>query len=228
MPELYSSNPPSPVPPPATPGPAVPPSVHKKVKTNRDFLPPRKGNSLASFWILPSKKIRFETQEADEEILVILRQHWLTNIPWLLLSLVMFWAPAVLQYFPLLESFPVRFRLFFVVVWYLITLMFVFERFLAWFFNLCLITDERIIDVDFTNLTTRRVADADIDKIQDVTFTNSGAVGTIFNFGNVLVQTAAEVAEFVFEHVPNPAKVANILQKMRTEEKIEALEGRLH
>lgn len=225
MPEIYTSTPPAPAP--VSPVSPVPPASRPKTKTTRDFLLPRKGNSLSSFWILPSEKVHFETQEEEEEILVILRQHWLTNIPWLFLSLVMFWAPVVLRFFPLLESFPLRFRLFFVVAWYLVTLMFVFERFLVWFFNLCIITDERVIDVDFLNLTTRRVADADIDKIQDVTFTNSGAVGTIFNFGSVLVQTAAEQREFAFENVPNPARVADILQKMRTEEKTEALEGRI-
>lgn len=115
----------------------------------------------------------------------------------------------------------------FVIFWYLIVIMFVFERFLAWFFNMSIITDERIIDVDFTNLTTKKVADADIDKIQDVTFTNNGAVGTIFNYGDVLVQTAAEVVEFVFDSVPNPGRVADILQNLRMEEKREEIEGRI-
>jgi hypothetical protein len=76
-------------------------------------------------------------------------------------------------------------------------------------------------------LTTKKVSDADIDKIQDVSFTNAGALGAIFNYGDVLVQTAAEIVEFVFERVPNPAGIANVLQRLRTEEKIEAIEGRV-
>ncbi len=83
------------------------------------------------------------------------------------------------------------------------------------------------MDVDFLNLTTKKVSDADLEKIQDVTFTNNGAFGTIFNYGDVIIQTAAELPEFVFEAVPQPASVANILQRLRTEEKIEALEGRI-
>jgi len=90
-----------------------------------------------------------------------------------------------------------------------------------------IITDERIIDVDFINLTTKKVSDADLDKIQDVSYTNSGAFGAIFNYGDVIVQTAAEINEFVFDKVPNPGKVADILQRLRTEEKIEAIEGRV-
>jgi len=204
----------------------LPESYPQKVIT-RDFLPPKKGHSLSSMLISPSANVRFETQDPEEEILMILRAHWLTNIPWFIVAVLLFFAPTVLRSFPLLDSFPIRFQMMFVVVWYLILLMYVFERFLSWFFNMTIITDERIVDVDFLNLTTKKVSDTDLDKIQDVSFTNAGAIGAIFNFGDVLVQTAAEVTEFVFEKVPSPADVAKILQRLRTEEKIEAIEGRV-
>jgi len=226
MPELYSANSSAKQP---VNNNVCPPdlgSLPKRV-VSRDFLPPKKGNSLSSLLISPSMKVRFETQDPEEEILLILRAHWLTNIPWFFVAVLLFFAPYVLRSFPLLDSFPVRFQMMFVIVWYLILLMYVFERFLSWFFNMAIITDERIVDVDFINLTTKRVSDADIDKIQDVSFNNSGAIGAIFNFGDVLVQTAAEVTEFVFEKVPGPSEVAKILQRLRTEEKIEAIEGRV-
>jgi len=200
---------------------------HPQKVIARDFLPPQKGHSLSSLVISPSANVRFETQDPEEDILMILRAHWITNIPWFLIAALLFLAPVVLRSFPLLDSFPIRFQMMFVIVWYLILLMYIFERFLSWFFNMTIITDERIVDVDFINLTTKRVSDADLDKIQDVSFTNSGAIGAIFNFGDVLVQTAAEVTEFVFEKVPSPSEVAKILQRLRTEEKIEAIEGRV-
>lgn len=196
-------------------------------QTIRDFLPRKMGSSLSSLIILPSQKVHFETQDVQEEVLVIVRAHWLTNIPWVFIAILLFFAPQVLAFFPLLEGFPLRFQTAFVVVWYLVTLMYTFERFLSWFFNLAIITDERIVDINFNGLTGRKIADAELDKIQDVTFTNSGVFGTIFNYGDVLVQTAAEMVQFVFDDVPQPARVAEILQKLRIEEKQEALEGRI-
>ena len=198
-----------------------------KPKINRDFLPGKTGNSFSSFLVLPHERVRFENQEPEEEILMILRRHTITNIPWILISFLLLLSPFVLTTFPLLVSFPWKYQLVFVIVWYLVLLMFVFEKFLTWFFNLTIITDERIIDVDFINLTTKKVSDCELDKIQDVSFTNSGVFGTIFNFGDVNVQTAAEISEFEFEQVPRPDKVAEVLQRLRTEEKIEALEGRI-
>ena len=226
MPELYSAKTAIKQPVEKSVPQPLPESYPQKVIA-RDFLPPKKGHSLSSLLISPSANVRFETQDPEEEILMILRAHWLTNIPWFVVAVLLFFAPTVLRSFPLLDSFPIRFQMMFVVVWYLILLMYVFERFLSWFFNMTIITDERIVDVDFLNLTTKKVSDTDLDKIQDVSFTNAGAIGAIFNFGDVLVQTAAEVTEFVFEKVPSPAEVAKILQRLRTEEKIEAIEGRV-
>jgi len=214
MPDLYTSN-----------QPKIQPLAKKT--TERSFLPPPSGHSLSSLLVLPKKSVRFDTQDSEEEILLILRRHWVTNLPWFFMALVLFFAPAVLTFFPLLSSFPEKYRFVFVIIWYLITLMFIFEKFLSWFFNMTIITDERIIDINFINLTTKKVSDCELDKIQDVSFDNSGAFGTIFNYGNVTVQTAAEIVEFIFDDVPRPAKVAEILQRLRTEEKIEALEGRI-
>lgn len=232
MPDLYLSNQPKTPSKPRGPTPPVfsGPAVTERTKVSnavRDFLPPKRGHSLSATLILPPDGIRFETQDPEEKILMMLRAHWITNIPWVIMSIILILAPGVLSSFPLLTSFPLKFRLIFVIIWYLVALMYVFEKFLSWFFNLSIITDERIVDVDFINLTTKKVSDCDLDKIQDVSFTNSGAFGTIFNYGNVTVQTAAELVEFVFDNVPDPAKVADVLQHLRTEEKVEAIEGRI-
>lgn len=216
MPDLYSANPTP------KPSPTTPPGA-----TKRDFVPPHRGGSLSSLIVLPNKDLRFDGQDPEEEIIIITRAHWVTNIPWVFIALILFFAPAVLIFFPLLASFPPNFRLIFVIVWYLVLLMYVFGKFLSWLFNMTIITDERIVDVDFIDITNKKVSDAEISKIQDVSFTNGGAIGAIFNYGDVLVQTAAEVNEFVFEKVPNPGLVANVLQKLRTEEEIEAIEGRV-
>lgn len=196
-------------------------------QTVRDFIPKKSGFSLSSLIVRPSSSVRFATQDPQEEVLMILRAHWMTNLPWLFVSACLVLAPKLLLFFPLLDAFPGRFQTAFIVVWYLVAIMYTFEKFLGWFFNLSIITDERIIDVNFYGLTNRKVADAELEKIQDVTFANHGVFGTIFNYGNVLVQTAAEVTQFVFDDVPRPGKVAEILQKLRLEEKQEALEGRI-
>ncbi|OGM82458.1 hypothetical protein A2376_01995 [Candidatus Woesebacteria bacterium RIFOXYB1_FULL_47_31] len=136
-------------------------------------------------------------------------------------------APSILSIFPILSFLPVNFQLIAVLFWYLITTAFILESFLTWFFNVYLITDERIVDIDFLNLLYKEVSDANIDKIQDVTYKMAGAVRTLFNYGDVLIQTASEVPNFDFLAVPRPDKVATVLQDLRIEEEQEKLEGRI-
>lgn len=183
-------------------------------------------NPLAAFVARP-KKLSFETQFDGEEIILLLRRHWITNLGWILLTVIMAIAPVTLVTFPLLSFLPARFQFVSILMWYLITIAFAFEKFLTWYFNVYIITDERIVDVDFYNLVYKEVSDAELEKVEDVTMTMGGVIQTIFNYGDVFVQTAAEKREFEFELVPNPTLIVQVLQRLRMEEKQEAIEGRI-
>jgi len=186
----------------------------------------RTKNPLAAFVSRP-KKIGFETQFDGEEVILLLRRHWITNLPWIAGCLLMVFAPILLTGFPLIEFLPSRFQFVIILMWYLLTFAFTLEKFLTWYFNVYIITDERIVDVDFYNLIYKEISDAEIEKIQDVTLIMGGVLQSVFNYGLVRVQTAAEIPQFEFEYVPNPALVVKVLERLRVEEKIEELEGRL-
>jgi len=139
----------------------------------------------------------------------------------------MLFAPLILKFFPILDFLPERFQFISVVGWYMLTVAFAFEKFLEWFFNVQVITDERIFDVDFVNLVYREIAEANIDEIQEVNVKMGSVVRTIFNYGDILVQTASEVPNLDFEAVPDPDRVAKILRELRVEEEQEKIEGRV-
>lgn len=183
-------------------------------------------NPLASFLVLPPT-IKFETQAVEEEIILLLRRHWITNIPWIFLTLLMIIIPLILTIVPLLAFLPVRFRLVVIAMWYLITLAFVFEKFLGWFFNVYIITDERILDVDFVSLTYREVSETQIEKIQDIAYKTGGFLKAIFDYGNVYIQTAGALPKIEFELVPKPHKIVQILNQLMMQEQQEKIEGRI-
>lgn len=181
---------------------------------------------LAAFSFHPDG-IDFETRELQEKVILFLRQHPIVNVPWVLLSILMIIAPFFVSGFELFKSVPNNFLFVFLLGWYLITMAFSLEKFLTWFFNVYIVTDERIVDIDFYNLIYKEVSDAKIDRIQDVTYNMGGVIRTLFNYGNVLIQTASEVPNFEFLAVPKPDKVARVLQDMQMEEEQEAIEGRV-
>lgn len=183
-------------------------------------------NPLSSFAPSPVG-VRFETQELEEKIILLLRRHWITNLPWFISAIILVFAPLSLRYFPLLTFLPARFQIMAIVLWYLLVTAFVLEQFLTWFFNVYIITDERIVDIDFYNLLYKEVSDAKIDRIQDVTYKMGGVVRALFNFGDIFIQTAGTEPNFEFRAVPRPDRVVRALEELRTQEEIEALEGRV-
>lgn len=182
---------------------------------------------MASAFCYYPKKVNFINQDPEEEIILLLRKHPITNVGWILTAIGLAILPAFLSVFPFFEALPFGFRIISTIVWYMIVFAFVLEEYLSWFFNVNIITDERIIEIDFLNLIYRELTDADIDNIEDVTVKVGGGIRTFANFGDVEIQTAAEIVQITFEAVPRPDVVTKVLRELRVEEEQERLEGRV-
>lgn len=202
--------------------------VKKEVKEMlAETLVKKEKKSYLSSYLRNPKGINFEMKDKEEKIELLLRMHPITNIGWILVAIVMFFAPFIVKQFPIFDFLPQNYQFIVSLGWYLIILSFVLENFLTWYFNVYIITDERIIDVDFYNLIYKDVSEADIEKIQDVSYRMGGVVRTLFNYGDVFMQTAAEKPNFEFLAVPKPDRVVKLLQELRVQEKQEELEGRV-
>ena len=196
----------------------------KKQKHKKKYS--KKRRQFLSVSYVP-KNLKFENQEDEEKVLMLLRRHPLTNIGWIVVSAIGFMIPYIIEPLNLLSLLPDSYQFVLVAFWYLLVFGYSLEKFLQWYFSVNVVTDERIVDFDFHHITFKQVTDANIDKIQDVTYKVSGVAGTFFNFGDILVQTASEIPNLEFQSVANPDVVADILQDLRIEEEVEKLEGRL-
>jgi len=170
-------------------------------------------SAFASFNFFP-EIVKFAAKDPSERMVLFIRKHPITNLGWILLTIVLLFVPSLLDFFPILNFLPDRFQLIIVAMWYTGIVAYAFERFLDWFFNCGIVTDETVYDVDFTNLIYREISETDIDHIQDVTVRMGGVVRTMFNYGDVFIQTAGEVPRIEFEAVPHPDRVAKILREL--------------
>jgi len=59
------------------------------------------------------------------------------------------------------------------------------------------------------------VSELRFSKIQDITTEVTGFLPTVINFGDVKVQTAGEVSEFLFRTVSDPYSVKNIIMELQ-------------
>jgi hypothetical protein len=177
-------------------------------------IPGHTHNVFSSFSLYPDD-VDFETRDEKERIIMLLRQHPIMNARWIITTALLLTGPTIISLFGIFSLLPTGFPLIISLSWYLVTSAYAIEGFLNWYFNVYIVTTERIVDVDFYNLIDKRVSSAEIDKIQDVSYTTGGVIRTMFNFGNITIQTASEVPEFDFGAVPNPEKVTKIIDDLR-------------
>lgn len=187
-----------------------------------DELRQKSGTSpFAAFFAYPSN-LTFSEQAEDESIVLLLRAHLITNVPWIIITLLALLFPLIA--FPVMVSLGVlpiigaSLSLVVTVFWYLGTFTYAFLNLLYWFFNVYIVTNERIVDIDWYSVVYRKVSSCQISKIQDVSATQVGALSGIFDFGDVDIQTAAEVDNFTFEKVPHPQLVSKKIQELMQKE----------
>lgn len=159
---------------------------------------------------------RYEGQDADEKIILLLRAHPITNLSWIFFALAIFsipfWIPSAIHFFNLDFSFvPPTFLLVLLIINYLLVLVIMFEGFLGWYFNVNIVTDRRIVDVDFNSLLHRNIDLAPLTSVEETSSNMGGILKAIFHYGDVHVQTAGSKLTIEFVSVPDPHKVSDII-----------------
>lgn len=154
---------------------------------------------------------KFSLQENDEQIELLMRRHPITNFFWIFLSLLFFLVPIILPFLDinvfatdLFKALPVSAKFVIPVLWYTVLCGLTLTFFLNWFFNVYIVTNKRLIDVDYYGLFFHRISDCHLDQVQDITHDVHGIWEITFNYGDVYVQTASEAAHIDFNSVANP------------------------
>lgn len=174
---------------------------------------------LSSFMKNP-QKTWYDGADHDESITYVFRKSLLTLIPVAALCIGMVIAtPYMAQ---ALSKITIKNQIIFddyllgvtTLFWYLLTLGIFFENFALWFFNVYIITNKKVVDIDFDGLLYKNISETQLRNIEDVTSQVKGFFGMIFNVGNVYVQTAAEKREFEFTELDNPEEIRDIISDL--------------
>lgn len=167
------------------------------------------------------RKIRFDQQEENEVIELFLRQHWIVNIFWVTVSLILLILPPI--FFQIEASFrlnlstqvPAAVLAGILIVYYLVLAAYSFEQFLSWYFNVYIITNMHIVDVNFYSLLSKEVVEISLSDIEVIAHNVAGVFGSLFHYGNVEIETAAETKRILFEKVPRPDLVTDRVQDLQ-------------
>ncbi|MBI2020609.1 hypothetical protein HYS94_04275 [Candidatus Daviesbacteria bacterium] len=158
----------------------------------------------------------FEGQDATEKILLLLRAHPITNLKWIipaiLLFLAPFFVPSLARFFNFdLSAIPASFEVVFLIINYLLVLVITFEGFLYWYFNVYIVTDKNIVDIDFHSILFKNIDVAPLRNIEDTSSSMGGILSAIFNYGDVFIQTAGATKNIDLHQVPKPHHVADFI-----------------
>lgn len=163
----------------------------------------------------------FQNQEKDEKILLFLRRHPITNISWLIPSLLLLALPLFLSIFTPLERLfftpfiiPKNYLTVLLIFYYLFVFNYMFISFISWFYNIGIVTQKRVVDIDYSDIVHRYISFTKLNLIEDVTYRQTGFIRSLFNFGDVFVQTAGTHSNFEFLSVPQPSYATHIIQEL--------------
>lgn len=174
------------------------------------------------------KNLKFEGIGPNEEVLKVIHRSWfnIASQYFIVLVAVSFFVGSFMFY-PLLfpqfggSSYSALF-LFIINTFALATWIYCFLIWIDYYFDIWIITTEKIINIEQKGLFVRKVSEIKYEKIQDVSVEVTGMLETVINFGDVFVQTAADTDNINFRKISDPYAVKNLivsLQKKKESEK---------
>lgn len=199
-------------------------SEHKVLEAVSHALPsdsPDKKVHLLTAYCENPKGLLFTNLDDNEEILLFLRRHLITNSPWIIKAILASMVPFLLLIF--LSFFgvilPENYIFILILFYYLVLLGYIFVQFISWFFNITLVTNQRVVDIDFSQLVFESVAATKHPQIEDVSYHQVGVLPSVFDYGDVTVQTAGAASNFLFGQIPHPEKVVHLINTLIAKEK---------
>lgn len=189
--------------------------------THTMHLPNDKRETLGAFIMRPARA-HFATQGPNESILLFLRQHPITQIPWIATAILLMLIPLVVfPFFGEINIFsftlPPLYTIVITLFWYLATFAFIFVNFILWYYNINIVTNLRVVDIDFIYLLVQEVAATRITHIEDVAYKRIGVFALLFDYGDVFIQTAGAEANIEFLRIPHPKRVTQLIIELMGE-----------
>lgn len=193
------------------------PKAEQVPEVNKELKHKNSVHFYSSLGINPDG-VEFENQEPNEEVILLVRRDLITNVPWIVTALILILVPPIifiasdlfLPFFRISASTQLAMLLFY----YLVVAGFILVEFTIWYFNIGLVTNKRIIDLDVSGILFKHIAETRLELIEDVSYSQVGSIRSVFNYGDILIQTAARFANFEFDRSPEPAKIVRIIADM--------------
>jgi uncharacterized membrane protein YdbT with pleckstrin-like domain len=159
----------------------------------------------------------FPGQETDEAVFVFARPYPVAFLPTALVFGFLFTLSIVVELSIVngfLGNFSAAFNsgvILFLGVFQLLAIIIFLVALLDFYYDILIVTDRRVIDIDQEQLFFRRINELSLEDIEDVSSQTQGFLQDVFGFGNVEIQTAGAKNNFEIKNVYHPREIAVII-----------------
>ena len=166
------------------------------------------------------KDFNFSLKENDESILLVIRTPLKKYIPKMIMGVLLS------IFFPIIIYWPISrvegsgtFLIGMIITSVMLLSTFLLYSFLKWYYNLGIITDKRIIDLDFHSVISHSMTEIKLEKIVDVTHKQAGISNNISDVGDLYIKTGGGNPTITFKKISKPRTVQDIINKLLEEKK---------
>jgi hypothetical protein len=163
----------------------------------------------------------FESQEEGEWVIRVVRKHWLALLSPFIMAVAV--GAILLLFFGM--SLDMGERLFgefgasaipaFQCILVMYVVLGAFGSWLIRYLNVIVLTNRHLVDVSQRAFFARSVSTLALENIEDVTIDKKGFVATIFDFGDLKIQTAGELPNFEIKSVGDPERVQKVIMEAK-------------
>lgn len=123
----------------------------------------------------------------------------------------------ILIYFPwyLLLKYELAFNYpKLLLFWTLLVIIYGTHKYILWLLNVYIITNKRLLNVNYVNLFNKKVTESPLNKILNVSYSSKGFWSTIFKFGTVETKVVGLNEPIMFSNVSKPSEVKDYLWEL--------------
>jgi hypothetical protein len=149
--------------------------------------------------------------EPNEYIIIIARRHWFkptleTVLTFFSLLIPIFFTSIIFSFFKdatVIGNAGIL-SIIIIISWLYVVWNISFIIWTNHFLDVLIITNLHVIDIEQVGLWHREISTLQIQKIQDVSSKTEGIVASILHYGDLEIQTAGSLANFIVKKIQKP------------------------
>lgn len=150
--------------------------------------------------------------ENDEEIVRVVRAHWLTVAP-SFLGIIFIFLVAFFFLWPLLQLGPAGLIIFIAVA--SATLWLGAREYRRWQRSVLILTTARFIWTEQRGFFNKKATEAFLQNVQDVSYRVNGLWATLMHFGSLTIQVAGAAAPLELSNLPQPDDLQHLILELK-------------